>query len=294
MTLEQLRYFKAVVEQGSFRAAAEKIFRSQSSLSISIQKLEQELGLNLFIRDHYRPTLTEAGEAIYQKALVLLQKSDALTSLAHHLSIGCEPEITLAISGIVPIEPIIQVLNHINHLHPETKISLQVENLGGTMERLRDADADIAITDTFEFESDYESLQLTSVEFVVVVPGSSPWAALADIATEQQLEAETLIIVRDTSNHSTRHSKGLYHSSRQWVVNDFTTKQRIIQSGTGWGRMPLHLIEEDIALGNITMLTSPGFKPVRADVMMVRNKHRMVGPVEKKLWELLQAIDWPQ
>ncbi|MDQ6983407.1 MAG: LysR family transcriptional regulator, partial [Ghiorsea sp.] len=288
--LEQLKYLQAIVEHGSFRAAASAVFRSQSSLSISIQKLEQELDIKLFTRNNYRPELTAEGKAIYKKAQHILNKSNDLKNLAEHLASGFEAEIRLAISGILPIEPILDVLNTLDDDYPETRMNISVENLSGTMERLLDDDADIALTDSLDPDVHLETLKLTCVDFVSVVPSQSEWANKADTLTEQDLEHETMIVVRDTSHHSKRVSKGILEGAPQWVVNDFSTKQRIICSGKGWGRMPLHLVADDIQQGRLTLLTSPYFQTFKADIYLVRKKNRPVGKVEDKLWQALQKM----
>lgn len=69
MTLEQLIVLKAVVQSGSFKAAAEVLHKTQPALSVSIKKLEEELGFELFRRDLYRPILTVQGEYYYQKGI---------------------------------------------------------------------------------------------------------------------------------------------------------------------------------------------------------------------------------
>ena len=292
MTLEQLKYLRAIVEHGSFRAAADSVYRSQSSLSISIQKLEQELGIQLFERNGYRPKLTQKGKAIYEKSKQLLKKSQELKDLAAHLTAGCEAELRLAISCILPIEPIASVLNHISKDYPQTRISMLIESLSGTMERLLDDDADIALTDSFEPNSNLESLLLTEIDFISVVPSKSKWAKQASSITEQDLENETIIVMRDTSQHSKRITKGVLEGAPQWVVNDFTTKQRIICSGKGWGRMPLHLVKEDIAQNRLTMLTSDDFPTFRVPIHLVRKTHKLTGPVEQMLWSTLKHMDW--
>ena len=292
MTLEQLKYLQAIVQHGSFRAAAESVFRSQSSLSISIKKLEQELGFDIFTRDNYRPKLTANGSAIYQKTIHLLEKSDELKGLAAHLATGCEAELSLAISAILPIEPIIQVLNGIDKDYPETRMSIMVETLSGTMERLLDDDADIVLTDSLEPNSNLETKLITQVTFVSVVPSASKWKKYANTLTERDLEHETLIVVRDTSYHSTRISKGILEGAPQWVVNDLATKQRILCSGKGWGRMPLHIIADDIQQGKLTVLTSPDFQSFNAPIFLVRKKNRPFGKVGNALWQDLQGITW--
>ena len=61
MTLQQLTYFLAAVEHGSFSAAAESLFMAQPSLSEQIRRLEAELGVALFARGGRGLELTEAG-----------------------------------------------------------------------------------------------------------------------------------------------------------------------------------------------------------------------------------------
>ena len=61
MTLQQLRYFLAAAEKGSFSAAAEALQMAQPSLSDQIRRLEAELGVPLFTRAGRRLVLTEAG-----------------------------------------------------------------------------------------------------------------------------------------------------------------------------------------------------------------------------------------
>lgn len=292
MTLDQLRAFCTAAEKGSFRTAAETLFRSQSAISIAIRNLETELGVTLFSRDGYRPELTTEGKALLDRARHLVNQASEMQAVAGHLSSGKEAELRLAISGIVPIEPVIDILNKLSEEAPATKITLQIENLKGAMERLTDDDADIAITDVFEPDSGIDFVLLTQVEFVSVVPPTSPLAQMADSLRESDVYGTTVIVVRDTSIHSERVSKGIINGTHQWVVNDFMMKRRIIKSGTGWGRMPRHLVEGDIESGELVMLTSESFKPIYAPVYMVRKRGRTIGPVENSLWNQLAANEW--
>jgi DNA-binding transcriptional LysR family regulator len=64
LSLHQLVCFEAVVSEGSFQAAAEKLLRSQPSVSTSVKNLESQLQLSLLDRSGYRVTLTDAGRSI--------------------------------------------------------------------------------------------------------------------------------------------------------------------------------------------------------------------------------------
>ena len=68
MTLQQLRYFLAAAEHGSFSAAAEALLMAQPSLSDQIRRLEAELGVPLFTRAGRRLVLTEAGRMLQPEA----------------------------------------------------------------------------------------------------------------------------------------------------------------------------------------------------------------------------------
>ena len=68
MTLTQLQYTIAVAEEGNFTQAAEKCFVTKPTLSMQVQKLEDELGIKLFNRNTKPITLTTIGEKIIDQA----------------------------------------------------------------------------------------------------------------------------------------------------------------------------------------------------------------------------------
>ena len=71
MTLTQLKYMIAVAETGNFTSASKKVFVTQPSLSMQIQKLEDELGVQIFNRTKKPVVLTKVGEEILNKPKVL-------------------------------------------------------------------------------------------------------------------------------------------------------------------------------------------------------------------------------
>ena len=110
MTLEQLEIFKAVIKEGSFRAAADKLWKTQPAISIAIKKLEKEFGLTFFDRDNYRATLTPEGRSFYEKCRVVLQETDQLKALGKHLASGEEPYLKISINIVSPLPVILSFL----------------------------------------------------------------------------------------------------------------------------------------------------------------------------------------
>ena len=88
--LKQLKYFQSVVRLGSFSAAAEENFISQSAISQQVQSLERELGFALLVRKNRSFSLTPAGEYFYRKSLLLTAACDRMCAEgeAANLKIG--------------------------------------------------------------------------------------------------------------------------------------------------------------------------------------------------------------
>lgn len=81
MTITQLEYVVAVATHKSFVAAADKCFVTQPTLSMQIQKLEDELGIKIFDRNKHPIAITAIGAAIVQQAKQILAESERITEL---------------------------------------------------------------------------------------------------------------------------------------------------------------------------------------------------------------------
>ena len=79
MELTQLRFFLAAAEHEGFSPAARQLYTSHSTLSRSVSALEEELGVQLFIREHKRLSLTPAGEMLMEDAKKIISLADEAT-----------------------------------------------------------------------------------------------------------------------------------------------------------------------------------------------------------------------
>lgn len=292
MKLDQLRAFCAVVEKGGFHAASESLFRSQSAISIAIRNLEQELGLSLFDRNGYRPQLTAEGQVLYGKARSILSRSEELTSIASHFARGEETEISIAMSAIAPVEQVLDVIRAVSLRAPATRMSLQVENMGGTLERLQEKTVDLAIAEQFSPLSGVEQVRLTSTEMVGVISPAFVLASRYPAITLADLESCVQVVVRDTSRRLPKQTAGVLAGAPQWLVNDFDMKKRMIMSGAGWGRMPRHRVEEELADGRLLALGGKGLDALKIEMYLFRRLDEPMGPVGEQLWQQLQQCKY--
>src|SRR5271170_942764 len=88
LTLHQLQCFDAVVTEGGFQAAAEKLRRAQPTVFAAVKNLEAQLGLTLLDRSGYRVALTEAGRSFHNRTRALLAEFRGLQGHARQLAIG--------------------------------------------------------------------------------------------------------------------------------------------------------------------------------------------------------------
>ena len=292
MTLDQLRVFCAVVEEGGFHAASEALFRSQSAMSIALKKLEERLAVTLFDRQAYRPVLTAEGKVLYGKAKSILKRCDDMKNTATHFAQGEETDLAIAVSAIAPVEQVLTVIQSISATSPSTRMNLQVENMGGTVERLLDKEVVFAIAERFTPIPNTEEIRLTSTKMISVMSPDFPLAHRYQDVTVGQLERFVQVVVRDTSRRGERHTAGVLEGAPQWLVNDFDMKKRMILSGSSWGRMPMHRVKEELADGRLLALSGQGLEPLTVEMYLIRRANELLGPVGESLWHALQSCKY--
>jgi DNA-binding transcriptional LysR family regulator len=154
LTLRQLEQFLALGEELHFGRAAQRLGMHQAPLSQVIQKLEVELGLQLFERSHRHVALTPAGAALLEDARSIVESSHAFSNRARRLASGAHGSLTIgfvstAIYGYLP-----DVLRSFGKRYPEVEL------------RLREATSDVQIEQLMRQEIDV-GLVIESSESVI-------------------------------------------------------------------------------------------------------------------------------
>ena len=88
VTLDQWRTLQAVVDHGGFAQAAEVLHRSQSSVSYTVARMQDQLGVPLLRIDGRKAVLTEAGGVLLRRSRQLVKQASQLEDLAHHMEQG--------------------------------------------------------------------------------------------------------------------------------------------------------------------------------------------------------------
>ena len=158
MTLTQMKYFAAVCREKSVTRAAEKLHISQPSVTVAMQELEAETGLNLFVRQGKRIDVTPEGEFLLAKVSAILHSVEQLNNDIGEL-VHTKNHIRLALPLQVGSILIPLIFEEFIPRNPE--IRLEIVELGG-MDSLRMVEREELYLAITIYEADYCSgLQYT-------------------------------------------------------------------------------------------------------------------------------------
>lgn len=192
MTLNELRYIVAVSQEKNFRRAAEKVFVSQPALSLAIQKLEEELGVQIFERSRTEVSVTPIGELIVAQAQRALEEVAAIREIARQ---GKDQLLgSLKVGAIYTIGPYLlpELIPILKQKAPEMPLEVE-ENLTANLEGLlANGRLDVIIIALPFNYPGISTLSLYDEDFNVLVPSEHPWALrtliqAAELATEKVL-----------------------------------------------------------------------------------------------------------
>lgn len=290
MTLEQLVVLNAIVEQGTFRGAADALYKAQSAVSHMLKKLEDEIGFELVSREKYRPTLTEKGEIFYRHSLRVLQRFQDLKSIAMTLDSEQEAEVAMTVTATFPFAPMLKLVGDMTSRFPTTHIKMSRDNMGGSLEKLLAGEVEIAISTLDDVPLDrVEALPLTSVVIVPVAHPDFPAARDDGLKSDAEMQAYTQVVVSD-SGQAHQQSRGLLPGGLRWTVSDFATKKDILMANMGWGGMPEHMIQDELDKKQLVKLNIESYPPAQVIHFAMRRRDTPNGVVGQAIWDNLKRL----
>src|SRR6202795_3355241 len=191
MELSQLEVFLTVARERRFSRAAEKLYRTQSAVSQTIRKLEDELGESLFDRSSREGVLTDAGQVLYEYAERLLNlRQDARESLTELRELH-KGKLLIAANEFTALY-LLPVLAEFGRLHPMIKITVQ-RALGSRIpDDVLQHSAELGVLSYKPEESRLHSVVIYLDELVLVVPPKHALASAREVSI-RQLGAESFV-----------------------------------------------------------------------------------------------------
>lgn len=293
ITLEQWRALVAVVEAGSYAAAADAINKSQSTLNYAVDRIETLLDVELFTIEGRRAVLTPAGNTLYRRAKALLGESSRLERLAGRLAAGEEAELKLAAEIIFPTWLLLECLDRLSVDFPDIRVQLHESVLGGTSELLTRDAVDLAIASSIPpgFVGD----PLCNMRFIAAAAPHHPLHRLGRPLSLDDLRPHRHLVVRDSGSQPAA-SEAYRVSERRWTVTSKATSIRAACMGLGFAWYAEDIIRRELDNGQLRPLPLEAGGERWATLYLVFADLDGAGPATRRLAELLgqAAADRPE
>jgi DNA-binding transcriptional LysR family regulator len=268
LTLDQIQILLTVVDQGSFSKAAKKLNRAQSAVTYGIQKLEAQIGIPLFDRTAYRPALTEAGRTLLLRARRIAEETNAFRDAARSLASGLEAELTIVLDSMFPMPPVVEALRAFTERFPTVPPRVYVQPLGAAAELVLDGTCMIGLLPLiFSDIALLKRFPLLTIHLLPVVAPDHPLAEFDEPIETHVLYKYVQLVLTDRSALTAGRDYGVL-SGRTWRLADLGAKQSMLLAGLGWGNMPAHLVEADIAQGRLKVIRPIEFDAPSAQLVM--------------------------
>jgi DNA-binding transcriptional LysR family regulator len=196
MELRHLRYFVVVAEERHFTRAAERLGIGQPPLSLQIQRLEREIGAQLFRRLSRGVELTEAGMLLLDNARQILALVERTRTDVQRLSRGEIGHLRMGFAGATYFQPLVPALiREYRGRHPDVVLSPEQSNTPSLVEGLQQGRIDVAFIRPPIMSADEVEVELLVREdMVVALPHTHPLAQSGASVSLSALAAETFIL----------------------------------------------------------------------------------------------------
>lgn len=279
MTITQLNYVLAVAEHKNFTRAAQKVFVTQPTLSMQIQKLEEELDVQIFDRTKKPIQLTETGKKIVHQARNIVNESDRIQDIVDQQKGYIGGIFRL---GVIPtIMPTLLPMFISNFIKKYPKVKLKIEELStqAIIERLREGHLDAAIAATpLELNGIKENV-LYYEPFVGYTPPShrlhkEPKIRVEDLDIDDILLLEDGHCFKDGILNLCKATRNYDEDHFQLESGSFETLIKLANEGLGMTLLPyLHTLDiKDSEKENLRMFHDP--VPAR-EVSLIYNRSEL-------------------
>jgi LysR family hydrogen peroxide-inducible transcriptional activator len=249
MTITQLQYVLAVAEHRNFTLAAEKCFVTQPTLSMQIQKIEEELSIQIFDRSKKPIQITEIGQKIVNQAKNIVNEAVRIQDIVDQQKGFIGGEFRL---GIIPtIMPTLlpMFLNNFIKKYPKVNLIIEELNTDEIIVKLNNGHLDAAIAATPLLEDKIKEIVLYFEPFVAYIPESNqnfnkPEIEIDDLNLDEILLLQDGHCFRDGILNLCKPNNTGEKKQFQIESGSFETLIKLADEGLGMTLLPyLHTLE---------------------------------------------------
>lgn len=241
-TLEQWAVLRAIVDEGSFSAAATVLNRSQSSVSYAVARLREAIGVDLLVMDGRCATLTPAGAALLAETIPLIDALGNVERRGGGIADGEPVKLRLLIDMLFPRERLFDALSQFRQSYPGVDIHLEE-----SVRQLPDND----ILDRHDLSillAPPGEVGDATVANIALCPVAAPRHPLA-ATVSPNLAGHIKVEIRGASPNAALHDV-----QRTWLMNTIEGAADAIRRGLCFGWLPVDAIRGDLSNGLLVPL----------------------------------------
>lgn len=293
MNFELLKTLQTVVTSGSISEAANLLCKTQPAVSMSIKRLESEVGFELFDRTGYRLELTDKGKIYYQRSKQILAQVSQLNSLSESYTRGEEHEVKIALEGTADIDAVMTKLVPVQQRFPNTELHIQGVQILKALELLTEQRVELAITPwtiSFEAEGDFESKFLSPLDFQLCI--HKDLLKKFNIDKPEQITAKALTQIPQLTPMKLAYNMDKTSLAKQISnslikIDDLSCLVAALNAQLGWGPMPNRTWTKEMEK-NLFRFSLPDMNSkINAEIRVVKNRTKILGPAAQAIWDAL-------
>jgi DNA-binding transcriptional LysR family regulator len=294
MEFLQFEHFLAVAEEGNFTRAAERVCRTQPAVSQSIKKLEEAIGVALFVRGSHEVALTEAGRTLVDYARRMLKvRDDAMRSLAAQRNLDSG---TLSIvaheSAAVYLLP--GPLRRYFEQFPQIKVGIHRSRLDEIPRQVMDREADIGFVKERPSFHELQSVLVHRDEMVLIAQPGHPLASRPRV-TVRDLGAEPFVVHHLCSSTEQKilrlfeaHGTKCRIAAELW---SFENVKHFVRQDVGLAIVPRVSVAQELAVDALVEIPVEGMHMPRETYMVFRDRISL-SPPARQFIDVVDGFEW--
>ncbi|GAU65729.1 putative LysR family transcriptional regulator [Streptomyces sp. NBRC 110611] len=291
-TLTQLRYFVTSAEMGNISDAAQFLHASQSAVSMAIQRLEKQLGTQLFVRHRTKGvSLTPCGRAFFVDARSLLLHAQEVQVRCRERQGEVWGKLSVAFLHSIASPVVPALLSKLRRLHPQLTVTVHEGTVDESLDLLRSGTCELAVTGEIEDQSvTFTRLARVPLEALV---SQTDMLAPSGRATLKELATRPLLVVDTPADHAvvtavrTRFAAAGAPVPQVVETSSVGTMLGLIRAGEGFALMPRG-VADTILLGDcIVPVSILSERPCASDIGVTRLQGL---PASKRVEEFVLAL----
>lgn len=286
VTLDQWLAFKTVVDQGSYSRAAETLNKSQSTISYSLAKLNEQLPKPVLILEGRKAVLTAEGKVLYRYAQQILNAAASAESVANSMAIEFESEVTIAVDVLQQVSALVDAFEAFSELFPHTRIRVLETSLSGTTEALLEKQADLVIGGVIP--TGFNGFPLTTISMLPVAAPSHPLVQKRENVSEIELKSHRQIVLRDTGTRREQDA-GWLGAQQRWTVSHFSSSISLVKTGLAFAFVPDKWVKEELKSGSLHLIQLQEKFQRSLPLYLMFADQPNAGPATRALGELIQT-----